>query len=172
MKEENMEVTKDEQINFFLANITKSYVKMLKRQGHAQVKKPGDIFLKKQALKKEDELDVPPMDGDPLSNLVNFKLVGITEEFIKSFEAAGYKDISPGDFINFKSVGVTSQFIKSFEQASLKTPSYSDIINFKLVGVTPEYIKGFHQAGYPNVAYSMIINLKAAGVSPPKKQAR
>ena len=175
MKKENLVVTEAEQVNFFLTNVTLLYVQMLKKQGYSQLKKEEVTRLaqfgvgKKESMKEEEVPVPPPVDDNPLSQMVNFKSVGITEEYIQSFKAAGYTNIPPGTLINFKSVGVTPEYLKSFETAGFKEIPYSTMVNFKSVGVTPEYIKSFQQAGYPDVSYSTIVNLKAAGINPPSK---
>ncbi|WP_160164140.1 M56 family metallopeptidase [Nafulsella turpanensis] len=166
-----------ESMTFFLLDITTSYVLMLKEHGYPGLRKEDLTSLAaqsvgKQEIKEQALLDVPEPkeeDEDPLSVMINFKASGVTEEYIRSFEGMGYKNISPGHLINFKSLGVTPEYVKSFEEAGYKNIPYGTIVDFKSVGVTPEFIKSFEDAGYKDISYSTIINLKATGVSLPTK---
>jgi hypothetical protein len=178
MKKENIVLSEREQFNFFLINVTRSYVQTLKKQGYpdigtlnkqgypnvknAQISRLAEQGVGKTEKVKEEEVPVPPpVSDDPVSHLVNSKLVGITEEYIQSFKKAGYTDIPTGTLINFGSLGITPEYLNSFKEAGFRDIPYSTFVNFKSVGVTPGYILSFQNAGYKNVSYDKIVNLKA-----------
>ncbi|GAB3175520.1 M56 family metallopeptidase [Telluribacter humicola] len=175
MSKEGIGIKEDEELmTFFLLDISNAYVQMLKSHGYTKLMKQDLTSLATFGVGKtgnQDKLDVPepePEDTDPLGVMINSKMVGITDEFIKGFEDKGYKNIPPGTMINFKSVGVTPEYIESFEKAGFKDIPYGTIINFKSVGVTPEYMKSFEEAGFKNVPYGTFVNLKSTGVTSPK----
>ncbi|WP_247233086.1 M56 family metallopeptidase [Telluribacter sp. SYSU D00476] len=175
MSKEGIRIKEDEELmTFFLLDISNAYVQTLKKHGYTQLKKQDLTSLATFGVgkaDKQDTLDVPepgPEDTDPLGVMINSKMVGITDEFIKGFHDKGYKNIPPGTMINFKSVGVTPDYIQSFEKAGYRDIPYGTIINFKSVGVTPEFIRSFEDAGFKNVPYGTYVNLKSTGVTPPK----
>lgn len=175
MSKEGIQIKEEEELmTFFLLDISKAYVQMLKGHGYTQLKKQDLTSLATFGIgkaDKQDTLSVPepgPEDTNPLGVMINSKMVGITDEFIKGFHDKGYTNIPPGTMINFKSVGVTPDYIQSFEKAGYRDIPYGTIINFKSVGVTPEFIKSFEDAGFKNVPYGTFVNLKSTGVTPPK----
>jgi len=185
MKKENIVLTEREQVNFFLINVTRSYVQTLKKQGYpdigtlnkqgypnvtnAQISRLAEQGVGKTEKEREEKvLPPPPVSDDPVSHLINSKLTGITEEYIQSFKKAGYTDIPNGTLINFKSLGITPEYLNRFVEAGFRDIPYSTFVNFKSVGVTPEYIHSFQNSGYKDVSYDKIVNLKAAGVPPPQ----
>jgi hypothetical protein len=185
MKKENIVLNEREQVNFFLINVTRSYVQALKKQGYpdigtlnkqgyrnvtnAQLSRLAEQGVGKTEKVKEEEAPLPPpVSNDPVNHLVNSKLVGITDEYIQSFKEAGYTDIPTGTLINFRSLGITPEYLNSFKEAGFQDIPYSTFVNFKSVGITPEYIRSFQNAGYKNVSYDKIVNLKSARVPPPQ----
>jgi len=107
-----------------------------------------------------------PKGNTTINEIASFKTQGITPEYIKSFQAVGYKDVPFSSFRMLKSAGITPEYIKGFEAVGYKDIPYSSIVSLKSQGITPEYVKSFQDMGYKDIPYNSIISLKLQGITP------
>ena len=134
-------------ISFKAQHITGEYIKNLREA--------------KSKTGKNDDKSLPNAD-----EITAYKAMDITPEFIKSFEAIGYKNISSSDLTAMKATGVTPEFIKSFESAGYQNESINEFISLKSLKVTPEFIKSFQSVGINHISLSEITGVKAVGITP------
>jgi hypothetical protein len=59
--------------------------------------------------------------------------------------------------------GVTPEFIKTFQSAGFK-PSVDDVISAKVQGVTPEFVELARKHGFQNLTIEKLIELKRLGI--------
>ena len=102
----------------------------------------------------------------PKEQLVGFKAVGVTPEYIKSWQNMGFKNIDIDDWVGMKSQNVTPEYMKGFTDLGYKNVKPEDLVAFRALGITPEYIKSFEAAGYKVNDLDNITGLKAQGITP------
>ena len=102
----------------------------------------------------------------PKEQLVGFKAVGVTPEYIKGWQTLGFKDIDVEDYVGMKSQNVTPEFMKSFTDMGYKNVKPEDLVAFRALGITPEYIKSFEAAGYKMTDLDNVTGLKSQGITP------
>jgi bla regulator protein blaR1 len=106
------------------------------------------------------------MTNIPHDQLVSFKAVGVTPEYVKGWYNLGYKDIDPEDFVGMKSQDVTPEYMKSFTDLGYKKVKPEDLVAFKALGITPDYVKSFQAAGYKITDLDNLTGLKAQNITP------
>jgi len=102
----------------------------------------------------------------PHDQLVSFKAVGVTPEYVKGWYNLGFKDIDPEDFVGMKSQNVTPEFMKSFTDLGYKNVKPEDLVAFKALGITADYVKSFQAAGYKVTDLDNLTGLKAQNITP------
>jgi beta-lactamase regulating signal transducer with metallopeptidase domain len=106
-------------------------------------------------------------DGEnDLDDLIAFKSMNITQEYVNSIKGAGYPSISNSDIIAMKSLGVTAEYIKGLLASGFKNISADDIVAMKSLGVTEEYAASFKTAGYNKLKADDLVALKSQNVTP------
>jgi BlaR1 peptidase M56 len=103
------------------------------------------------------------MDED---DIIAFKSMNIDQEFISSFKAVGYTNISNSDLIAMKSLGVTSEYIKSLQNAGYSNIEVGDLIAMKSLGVNAEFVSAYRNAGFSKIKADDLIALKSQNVTP------
>jgi len=106
------------------------------------------------------------MTNIPHDELVSFKAVGVTPEYVKGWYNLGYKDIDPEDFVGMKSQNVTPEFMKSFTDLGYKNVKPEDLVAFKALGITADYVRSFQAAGYKITDLDNLTGLKAQNITP------
>jgi len=104
--------------------------------------------------------------GSTVNEISSFKAQGITPEYIKTFQALGYKDIPFSSFRMLKSAGITPEYIKSFEAVGYQNIPYNSLVSMKRQEITPEFVKGFQDVGYKDIPYPSLVSLKQQGITP------
>ena len=163
---------------FFIINITKNYVKMLKDNGYGHITKNEMISM---AALKVDESFIKywKENGYPnitANELVSAKALGVDGEYVTEIHKAGYPNISYNQLISFKAQGITGAYIRGLKKANLNEgkstseatsmPSAEDVSSFKALNVDSNYIAGLKNAGYANVPMNELTSMKAVGVTP------
>jgi BlaR1 peptidase M56 len=129
MQKEGVDITTDRDLMvFFIVNIKKSYVQMLKQQGYTDLDKDKLIPLAaldvneayitsiKQAGFKDIDLD----------NLVPFRALNIDKAYIEEIRNAGYKNLSPDKVITFKAQGIDGKYIADYRSSVKNNNSEKD----------------------------------------------
>ena len=106
------------------------------------------------------------MTNIPHDQLVSFKAVGVTPEYIKSWYDKGFKNIDADEFVGMKSQNVTPEYMKSFTDLGYKNIKPEDLVAFRALGITPEYVKTFEAAGYKLTDLDNLTGLKSQGITP------
>lgn len=112
---------KTEPIVYFMINLDRAYVKMLKDEGYTNANK-----------------DIIPL-----------RALNIDREFIQSIKKY-YPEVSAGDLIPLKALGVTGSYIDEMKKAGYPNISISKLISFKAQGIDAKYaadIKNASKAG-------------------------
>lgn len=175
-------VTTDQLVTFKAQGIDKKYIESVREMKGDK----GDKGEKGNKGSKDDDADdivsykamkITPeyinsfkavgMNNIPHDELVSFKAVGVTPEYIKGWYNMGFKDISPEEFVGMKAQNVTPEFMKSFTDLGYKNIKPEELVAFRALGITPEYVKSFEAAGYKITdRIEMAASLKAQGITP------
>ncbi|MEO8763530.1 MAG: M56 family metallopeptidase [Ginsengibacter sp.] len=120
MHKEGIDVTGDKDIMvFFLVNLKRSYVPMLKKNGYTQ----------------------PDKD-----KLIPLAALDVSEDYIKSIKEAGFPDISLDDLVPFKALNVDKAYINEIRNSGYKDITPEKIITFKAQGIDGKYIADFRDS--------------------------
>jgi hypothetical protein len=165
-----------DQFAFFIINITKDYVRMLKENGYGHITKNEMISM---AALKVDEPFIKywKQNGYPnitSNELVSAKALGVDGEYINEIHKAGYPKISYNQLISFKAQGITGAYIRGLRKAGKVEgkddesglPPAEDVSSYKALDVDSAYIQGLKNAGYANVPFNELTSMKALGITP------
>jgi hypothetical protein len=166
------DVTLENLIPLKALHIDAAYIKEIREAGYKNVSLDQLVTFKAQGIDKEYISKVKQLKGknekdeDDGEDIVTFKSLNITEEFINSFKAVGYTNIPNEDLISMKAVGVTPEFIKTFQGMGYKNIQVDNLVAWKSLGITPEFIRSFEGMGYKNIDADDLSSLKALNITP------
>ncbi len=121
MLQNGIDVSKDnDMLVYFIVNINRAYVKMLKQNGYTDLNRDKLIPLAAMdineayigSIKKAGFADIS------LDNLIPFKALNIDKAYIDEIRKAGYKEVSPDKIISLKAQGIDGKFIEDYRKAS------------------------------------------------------
>lgn len=177
---------------FFMVDVKKSYVQMLKENGYTKLRKNDLIPL---ASLKVDAAYIQSLKSEGLQNislqdLIPLKSLGITGDYIREIRKAGYTNVSTGQLITFKSQGINGKYLADIRSAAKKEgqpatrgkasvkddektsaentaeePSAEDIVAIRSLNIDADYIRSLKEAGYDNLASSELIAMKSQGIT-------
>ncbi|WP_337965355.1 M56 family metallopeptidase [uncultured Flavobacterium sp.] len=154
---------------FFMINIKKSYVQMLKKKGFDNIDKDQVIPLAaldvNEAYITSIKQAIPDID---LDNLIPLKSLDVDKAFIEEIRKAGYKDVSPSNIIALKSQGIDGKYISDVRNsagADKDKDVDEDIIAFKSMNIDQDFINSFKKLGYNNISNSDLIAMKSLNVT-------
>jgi hypothetical protein len=102
-------------------------------------------------------------------DLTALRIHGVTPEFIKEMEAAGYANLSADDLTGFRIHGVSASFIKSIQALGFK-PSADQLMSLRIHNVTPEFIDTVKSRGFSDVTLDQLIELRQLNVIPSSRK--
>jgi hypothetical protein len=157
---------------FFVLNITRDYVSMLKRNGFGNISKNEMISM---AALKVDEPFIKywKENGYPdisASDLVSAKALGVDGKYIQEIHRAGYPHISYNQLISFKAQGITGVYIRGLRKGEkpgeVSLPSPEDVSSYKALNVDSSYLQGLRAAGYDNIPFNEVTSMKSLNITP------
>jgi beta-lactamase regulating signal transducer with metallopeptidase domain len=109
----------DDALVFFMVDLKKSYINMLKSQGFTNITK--DELIPLAALKVDEpfirSIKSSGLTSVSLQNLIPLKALGVDQAYLADIKKSGYKDISVDQLITLKAQGINGDFLKSAIQA-------------------------------------------------------
>ena len=174
IRSEYKNISTDQLVSFKAQGIDKDYISKVRQIKGDKANKDDDddaddiVSYKAMNITPEfvNSFKAIGMNNIPHDQLVSFKALGITPEYIKSWYDLGFKDIDPSEFTGMKAQNVTPEFMKSFTDLGYKSVKPEDLVAFRALGITPEYIKSFETAGYKLTDLDNVTGLKAQGITP------
>ncbi|MBS1523948.1 MAG: M56 family metallopeptidase [Bacteroidetes bacterium] len=157
---------------FFILNITKDYVAMLKRNGFGNISKNEMISM---AALKVDEPFIKSWKENgyhdiSANDLVSARALGVDGEYIKEIHSAGYPHISYNQLISFKAQGITGAYIRGLRKGEkpgeVSLPSPEDVSSYKALNVDSSYLQGLRTAGYDNIPFNEVTSMKSLDITP------
>jgi hypothetical protein len=191
MRKEGIEFDNDrEQMVYFMVDVRKDYVQMLKKNGYKDFDKDQLIPL---AALKIDEAFINTFkkngyENVSLQQLIPLKAVGVTLEYIDEIKKAGYPNVSLDQLVTFKAQNITGKYISDVRSSDEKRKnsnnnnrnnnnindnnnnhsggtSADNIVALKALDINPEYINSLKEVGYDNLSNDQLIPLKAQGIT-------
>lgn len=184
--------SEDDALVFFMVDLKKSYIAMLKKQGFTEFTKDDLIPL---AALKVDEPFIHAIKSSgfsnvSLQNLIPLKALGVDQAYIADIKKSGYKDMSVDQLITLKAQGITGDLLKSSMEAEEQVKkvarkekvenkerqenkevpereeraSINTIIAMKVMNVDAAFRNSFKQIGF-NVSDDDLIAMKSLGVT-------
>jgi beta-lactamase regulating signal transducer with metallopeptidase domain len=122
-----------------------------------QAPAPSSGFLDGLASAGFTNLDV--------DDLIQFKIHGVTPEFIRQVKAAGFQPTAD-ELVSMRIHGVDPGQIATYKAAGVDKLSIDDLVSFRIHGVTPEFVNSIRAAGYSTSDADDIVSLRIHGVTP------
>lgn len=160
---------------FFLVNVNKEYVAMVKRNGFKDLSKNNLISM---AALKVDEPYIKMWKANGFEDitpneLVSGKAMHVDAAYVSEIRKAGYKDITFNQLISFKAQHITGAYISSLRKTKLKDgkgeeemPSANEISSYKAMNIDSNFVRSFAAIGYKNISYNQLTTLKAMHITP------
>ena len=160
---------------YFIVNVQRTYVRMLKEQGYSGLGK--NELLPLAALKVDgayiESLKKSGLSGLGVQELIPLKALGVDSDYIQDIRKAGFSSISPQQLVSFKAQGINGKYIADMRDAAKKggkpdpveNESAEDIVAFKALHVDPAYIKSISETGLKDISNSDLVALKAQGIT-------
>jgi hypothetical protein len=109
----------DDALVFFMVDVKRSYVTMLKNEGFSDITKDDLIPL---AALKIDEPFIKSIKANgfndvTLQNLIPLKALGVDAAYLGDISKSGYKNLTVDQLITLKSQGISGDFLRSAKQA-------------------------------------------------------
>ena len=176
IRTEYKDISTDQLVSFKAQGIDKEYISKVRQmkgdkgdKGDKGSKDDADDIVSFKAMNITPEFvnsfKAVGMTNIPHDQLVAFKAVGVTPEYVKGWYNLGFKNIDPEEFVGMKSQNVTPEFMKSFTDLGYKIKP-EELVAFRALGITPDYIKSFEAAGYKITDLDNLTGLKAQGITP------
>lgn len=169
-------IGENDEFAFFIINIKKEYVAMLKANGYGHIDKSELISM--GALKVDEPFikfwKEEGFNHMSTNDLVSAKALGINKEFVHEIRAAGYKNIDFNQLTSFKALGIDGKYIAGLKKAHAspnkngnenEMPRAEDITSYKAMNIDSAYVREIKDAGYANVPFNELTSMKAVGVT-------
>ncbi len=141
-----------------------SYVREMRELGYArpaQYHRPRNLH---EALRWHFQDLFGHGHPSSLQQLEELHSQGVTPEFVRGIQEAGYRDISASDLVELHLHGVEPGWVQG-----VSASGYRRLLPFQLVelhehGVSPEWLRGMVQAGYGGATPDQLISLHEHGI--------
>ena len=171
IRSEYKDISSEQLVGFKAQGIDKEYISKVRQMKGDKGEKDDDaddiVSYKAMNITPEfvNSFKAVGMTNIPKEQIVSFKALGVTPEYVKGWYDMGFKDISPEDFVGMKAQNVTPEFMKSFTDMGYKVKP-EELVSFRALGINTDYIKGFQAAGYKMNDLDNVTGLKAQGITP------
>jgi hypothetical protein len=98
-----------------------------------------------------------------VDDLVGFRIHGVTPEFIRALEQAGYRNLRPDQIQTAAIHGVRPDFLRGI-LASGYRPTFNELVEMRIHGVSPRFVADIRRSGYGNISVKEIIQMRIHGV--------
>lgn len=107
---------------------------------------------------------VPGYEHLDLSEIRSLSSARVSVSYIKSWQAAGFADISPRTVMTLKIRHVSPDLAKSFRTLGYSDLDLNRLASLQIAGITPDFVTAFHKIGYDNIPYNLLYQLKTNGI--------
>ena len=99
-----------------------------------------------------------------LQQLEELHSQGITPEFVRGIQAAGYRDFSASDLVELHLHGVEPDWVQGMSASGYRRLLPFELVELHQHGISPEWLRGMVQAGYGGVAPDQLISMHEHGI--------
>lgn len=101
-----------------------------------------------------------------LSKIVEFRIHGVTKEYVAEMAKAGFKNLTPDKIMELKIHGLTAKYIKDVRSAGFPDLSLKQALEFKIHGIDKAYIDYCRELfkGKREVTPELVIRMKISGI--------
>jgi beta-lactamase regulating signal transducer with metallopeptidase domain len=99
------------------------------------------------------------------SQLIAFRIHGVTPEFVEELGALGFRPVSADTLLALRIHGVTPEFIRAMRSEGLDA-SLERYTAFRIHGVTSDFVREVRALGYESVSADEFIAMRIHGVTP------
>ncbi|HEY2295403.1 MAG TPA: M56 family metallopeptidase [Thermoanaerobaculia bacterium] len=99
-----------------------------------------------------------------LQQLEEFHHFGVTPEFVRGIQEAGYRDISASDLVELHLHGVEPDWVQGVSASGYRRLLPFQLVELHQYGISPEWLRGMVQAGYGNAAPDQLISMRQHGI--------
>ncbi|WP_242917187.1 M56 family metallopeptidase [Pontibacter liquoris] len=156
--------------HLFFGNVDRSYISYLK-QNYEEVE--GErlqelaIFdISKTDFQQYVALFQKYSNKKPsLQEVVEARIQGIDEAYVRELASAGYKDLSMKKMMEAKIHGVSDDYIKGLQKAGYANLPIDKVIETKIFNISPENIKEMQSLGYGELPLDKMVELRVHGIN-------
>jgi beta-lactamase regulating signal transducer with metallopeptidase domain len=140
-------------------DIPLSYVREMRELGYArpaQYHRPRNLH---EALRWHFKDLFGHGHPSSLQQLEELHSQGVTPEYVRGLQAAGYRDVSSSDLLGLRLHGVEPDWVQGMSAAGYRRLLPFELVELHQRGISPEWLRGMVQAGYGGVAPDQLISL-------------
>jgi hypothetical protein len=97
--------------------------------------------------------------------LVTFRIHGVSPEFVRDMKAAGYDNLTAERLVTFRIHGVSTEFAKSMRDLGVKDLSGDQLVAMRIHGVSSDYVRELADLGYRDLSSEDLVRMRIHGVS-------
>jgi beta-lactamase regulating signal transducer with metallopeptidase domain len=121
---------------------------------------------KKEAKERKERPERRENNGEStIDNIIAMKVMNVDAAFRNSFKQIGF-NVSDENLIAMKSLGITPEFVKGIQTAGFPNVETDEVISMKALGISIDEIKAYQKLGFRNISIDEVISAKATGVTP------
>lgn len=109
----------DDALVFFMVDVKRTYIAMLKNEGFNDITK--DDLIPLVALKVDEpfikSIKANGFNDVTLQNLIPLRALGVNDAYLRDISKSGYKNLTVDQLITLKSQGINGDFLRSAKQA-------------------------------------------------------
>jgi hypothetical protein len=101
-----------------------------------------------------------------LYRAIDFKIHGVTKEYIDEMVKIGFKDLTSSKLVELKIHGLTPAYIKDIRLAGFPNLSLEKILEFKIHGIDKDYIQYCRELlkGKKELTPELVLKMKITGI--------
>lgn len=98
------------------------------------------------------------------SQLVEFKIHGVTPEYIRAMGEIGLDNLSPERLIELRTHGVAPAYVREMRELELGDLTAERLVELHMHGVTPDYVREMRACGLGHLTVKELLELRIHGV--------
>jgi beta-lactamase regulating signal transducer with metallopeptidase domain len=145
-------------------DISLSYVREMRELGYArpaQYHRPRNLH---EALRWHFKDLFGHGHPSSLQQLEELHTHGVTPEFVRGIQTAGYRDISSFDLVELRLHGVEPDWVQGMSASGYRRLLPIQLVELHQHGISPEWLRGMVRAGYGDVAPDQLISMHLHGL--------
>lgn len=151
-------------LDLALSGISLSFVREMRELGYArpgQYHRPRNLH---EALRWHFKDLFGHGHPSSLQQLEELHSQGVTPEFVRGIQKAGYRDLSSSDLMELHIHGIEPDWVQGVSASGYRRLRPFELVELHQHGISPEWLRGMAQAGYGGLAPDQLISLHQHGI--------